>query len=115
MSMNRNPASIALGVTCVLSFILGAILWTVGGHQLSSDQLGAGYFQALNLDNGTNFADPSSGAIGADNALIWWGVGLVIFGALLFIATLVTVAITRQMRAQTVPASKSYDEYVANK
>jgi hypothetical protein len=111
MTMNRNPASIALGVACVLSFILGAILWSVGGHQLTGDQLGSGYFQALNLDNGTNFADPNSAAIAADYALIWWGVGLVIFGALLFIATLVTVAITRQLR--TEPAAKSYAEYQA--
>lgn len=113
--MNRNAATITLGVSTAVSLILGIILWTTGAHQLSNDQLGSDYFHALNLDNGTNFADPGAGAISADQALIWWGIGLVIFGGLLFIATLVTVAITRQMRAQAAPAPKSYSEYLADK
>ncbi|MFE4952305.1 hypothetical protein ACFQ9V_19540 [Leifsonia sp. NPDC056665] len=114
-AMRRNPASIALGVSCAVSFTLGAILWVVGNNQLRGDQLGSDYFNALNLDNGTNFADPGAGAIAADDALIWWGIGLVIFGGLLFIATLVTVAITRQMRASAEASPKSFAEYQASK
>jgi hypothetical protein len=111
--MNRNPAIIALGGATVASLILGATLWIIGANQLRHDQLGADYFTALNLDNGTTFPNPGGGAIAADNALIWWGIGLVIFGGLLFIATLVTVAITRQMRVQAEPPAKSYAEYKA--
>ncbi|WP_431221309.1 hypothetical protein [Leifsonia xyli] len=113
--MRRNPASIALGVSCAVCFTLGAILWIAGNNQLRGDQLRSDFFHALNLDNGTHFADPGAGAIAADNALIWWGIGLVIFGGLLFIATLVTVAITRQMRASGEPAPKSFAEYQASK
>jgi hypothetical protein len=94
--MNRNPASIALGVACAISAILGAILWAVGGNQLHHDQLGSDYFNALNLDNGTTFADPNAAQIGVDNALIGWGVGLVIFAGVLFVAALVTAALTHR-------------------
>lgn len=111
--MNRNPASIALGVATAVSVTLGIILWTVGGNQLRHDQIGSEFFNALNQDNGTNFANPNAGPIAADNALIWWGIGLVIFAGLLFIATLVTAAITRQMRVQAEPAPKSFAEYKA--
>lgn len=111
--MRKNPAAIALFVACVVSLALGGILWIVGANQLRSDSFGSDYFKALNLDNGTAFADPNAGAIAADNALIWWGVGLVIFGALLFIAALVTRALLTQMRQQAEPAPKTYAEYQA--
>jgi hypothetical protein len=96
--MRKNPAGLALGVATLLSFTLGAILWAVGANLIGSDQNKSEFFNALNADNGTAFADPNMAAIAADNALIWWGIGLVIFGGLLLIATLVTAALTSQMR-----------------
>lgn len=87
----RNPAGLALIVVGLLSGVLGAILWIVGANQLGHDKLVGEYTRAIGLDNGLDLS-ASSPAIDADNALIWWGIALVILGVVLLVARLVIAA-----------------------
>lgn len=90
----RNPAGIALLVGGAIAILVGAILWIVGANQLKQDTLVGGYTRALGLDNGLNL-DANTPAMAADQAMIWWGIALVILGVLLVVARLVIAAARR--------------------
>lgn len=92
----RNPAGIALIVVGLLAAVVGAILWGVGAHQAASDRLSAEFGRAVGLDNGLNMPIETS-AVDADNALIWWGIALVILGVLMLVARLVIAAATPRL------------------
>ncbi|SEH57418.1 hypothetical protein SAMN04515692_101304 [Leifsonia sp. CL147] len=98
-----NPAGLALIVLGAVAVVLGGILWGVGGNQLKHDQDVTDLTHAIGLDNGINLPATSS-AVDADNAMIWWGIALVILGVLLLVARLVIAA--AQPRTQTGPAHR---------
>jgi hypothetical protein len=90
----RNPAAIALLVTGILLAVTGAILWIAGGNLLPHDQMVADYTHAFGLDNGVNIP-ATSPAIDVDNALIGWGIAVLILGVVLVVARLIIAAARR--------------------
>jgi hypothetical protein len=90
----RNPAAIALLVGGILLAVLGVILWTTGGNLLGHDQMVADYTHAIFLDNGVNMP-ASSSAVDADNALIGWGIAVLILGVVLVVARVIIAAVRR--------------------
>lgn len=85
---------LTLVVGGVISAVIGAILWISGSNLLGHDQLVADYGRAIGLDKGVDLAGTSP-AISADQAMIWWGIALVILGVLMVLATVIIRAARR--------------------
>lgn len=90
----RNPAAIALVAFGGLFVVLGATLWIVGANLLKHDQMVADYTRAFGLDAGVDLA-ATSPQIDADQALIWWGIAILILGVILVVARVVIAAARR--------------------
>jgi hypothetical protein len=86
----RNRPLISLVASGVMLVAAGAISWTVGVTQLAQDTIRIGQDQVLGV---AGLSDP---AIDADKAATYWGIALVIGGAVLLTAALIVTATHRR-------------------
>jgi hypothetical protein len=85
-STEKNSAAKALPIIGVLAAILGGVLWATGASQLAHDKLVNEFGATL---SGGLF---SSGNTDGDQALIWWGIALVVLGAVMLVARFIIAA-----------------------
>jgi hypothetical protein len=81
ITRTNTPAAMTLVIGGAVSAVLGVILWVVGASQIGNDQQAADYLHAIGQDNGVSLA-ATSPALSADQALIAWGIALVVLGVL---------------------------------